>query len=298
MKKIFIISSTIVLVGLCVFLYPLVASILSERAMAKAVTRYSDAVDEYTDDTKNKILERAISYNKNVPRNVGLIHELGYQATIGTDEDYERTLALTKDGVMATLYVPKLGWADALPIYHYCTEKQLQHGVGHIYGTSLPIGGEGHVVLTGHRGLPSAELFTRADELKVGDIFQINCLNQNLTYRIYEIRTVLPYKVEEITVVPGEDLVTLVTCTPYGLNTHRLLITGRRVTNEAEVEEETQQLYIEITPTVIPKKERWRIWVGSGLFISWATFWIILKKKGYLRNERRRQEITEANQSI
>ena len=135
---------------------------------------------------------------------------------------------LNTDGIMGRLTIPKIG-VD-LPIYHGSSEESLQKGVGHIESTSLPIGGEyRHAVLTGHRGLPNAELFTRLDELTVGDTFYIHVLDRTLAYQVDQITTVEPDEMETLRAVPGEDYVTLVTCTPYGVNTHRLLVRGTRV---------------------------------------------------------------------
>jgi sortase A len=145
------------------------------------------------------------------------------------DPEYEGLLNLGGDGMMGYVDIPSIG--VSLPIYHYTTDEVLAKGVGHLYGTSLPVGGENtHSVITGHRGLPSSKLFTDLDKVKVGDTFSLYVLGEELDYQVDEIDIVLPDEISSLSIVPGEDLVTLVTCTPYGVNTHRLLVRGHRIT--------------------------------------------------------------------
>lgn len=145
------------------------------------------------------------------------------------DPEYEGLLNLGGNGMMGYVDIPSIG--VSLPIYHYTTDEVLAKGVGHLYGTSLPVGGENtHSVITGHRGLPSSKLFTDLDKVKVGDTFSLYVLGEELDYQVDEIDIVLPDEISSLSIVPGEDLVTLVTCTPYGVNTHRLLVRGHRIT--------------------------------------------------------------------
>lgn len=278
MKKPYLIASAIVLLGMVVFSYPLISAIVNERVAAKAVSRYSNAVVSADNARVETEREEAVSYNQTLPRNTGLIHEAGFTAGSGTDSAYENAMSLSGNGVMATITIPKI--TLTLPIYHYCTEMQLENGVGHIYGTSLPIGGEGHCVLTGHRGLPSAELFTRLDEIGISDLVQISSLGETLVYRIYSIQTVLPKDVEDIRIEPGKDLLTLVTCTPYGVNTHRLVITARR---EIIPEDTAKEMAAAAANTpAIPQKERWRIPILLLLVIAWLTIGAFLKYRHIL----------------
>lgn len=130
--------------------------------------------------------------------------------------------------MMGYVDIPSIG--VSLPIYHYTTDDVLSKGVGHLYGTSLPVGGENtHSVITGHRGLPSSKLFTDLDKVKVGDVFSIYVLGEELDYQVDQIDIVLPDEISSLSIEPGKDLVTLVTCTPYGVNTHRLLVRGHRI---------------------------------------------------------------------
>ena len=142
-------------------------------------------------------------------------------------------LDISDNGIMGYIEIPSI--KCSLPIYHGVDEAVLQIAVGHIEWTSLPVGGEStHCVLSGHRGLPSAKLFTNLDQLVVGDIFIMRVLDETLTYEVDQIRIVEPQDVEALKIVPGEDLCTLVTCTPYGVNTHRLLVRGHRVENQTD----------------------------------------------------------------
>lgn len=275
-KRNAVIASIIVLFGLSVFLYPLIAELINRRLAEKAVTQYEQSVREQEKSLLAAQKEEAEIYNRTIPRNCGIIHEVGYTADKGTDAVYENTLRLDDSGVMASLSIPKIGLL--LPIYHYASETQLQKGVGHIYGTSLPIGEEGHCVLTGHRGLPSAELFTRLDEMCHGDTFQVTCLGETYTYRIIRILTVLPSDVSDISVIPGKDLISLVTCTPYGVNTHRLIITGDRVAGTEFAAAETKQTNTRTSRTAL--SEQWRIYIVIGILFFWdGTLAILFSRK-------------------
>lgn len=144
------------------------------------------------------------------------------------DPEYESLLDVSSDGMMGTIDIDKID--VHLPIYHYTTDDVLSKGIGHLYGSSLPVGGtNSHAVLTGHRGLPSMMLFTDLDQLESGDTFVINILGQKLTYQVFRIDVVLPEEINDLAIQEGQDLVSLVTCTPYGVNTHRLIVTGERI---------------------------------------------------------------------
>ena len=291
MKRL-IIGTTIVFgIGLFVFVFPLVSAMSNERVAAHAVTRFDAAVLKITQDDKSALREGADSYNQSLPQNVGIIHEAGFTASVGTDPVYESLLCLTDDGIMATLSIPQIDLI--LPIYHYATDDQLEHGVGHIYGTSLPVGGNGtHCVLTGHRGLPTAELFTRLDELREGSRIYISSLNEILVYDVVNIMVVLPSSVEDMVISPDKDLLTLVTCTPYGVNTHRLIVTAERnlsLGGPIEEAKEEEKEAIKPMTSVVPKKERWRVPVVIILIGGWT--WLVI----YLRRRQRRQpgKVTE-----
>ena len=169
--------------------------------------------------------------------------ENGYRQDIGEEplteeqqEQYEELLNLSGTGIMGYIEIPQIDCK--LPIYHGTEAAVLQIAIGHINGSSLPVGGPGtHTILSGHRGLPSARLFSRLDELETGDRFMLHVLDETLTYEVDQIRIVLPDELDELSIEEGQDLCTLVTCTPYGINTHRLLVRGHRVENDATAQE-------------------------------------------------------------
>ena len=150
------------------------------------------------------------------------------------DKEYESQVDVLNNGMMGYIEIPQIG--VSLPVYHYTSEEVLAKGIGHLYGSSLPVGGEStHAVLTGHCGLMDARLFTDLDKLKEGDRFTVNVFDEKLNYEIDQIKTVLPNELDDLAISEGEDYVTLMTCTPYGINSHRLLVRGHRIPNDVEV---------------------------------------------------------------
>lgn len=212
----------LLVVGIAIFSYPSISNYLVEKNQVKIIENYKENIVSKKDLTEER--KKAEIYNENLagdPLHDPFVPGSGY----AIPDNYFDILNI--NGIMAYIEIPKISLN--LPIYHGTSEEVLAKGVGHIEATSLPIGGESrHCILTGHRGLPSAELFTRLDELKLGDYFYINVLDEILTYKIINIVTVLPTELEYLEVVKEKDLVTLVTCTPYGINTHRLLVTAER----------------------------------------------------------------------
>ena len=208
-------------VGLLVVLYPTISDFFNEFHASRAIINYEEAVSEMSDEEYNQILKKAKNYNKNL---------ISGDFVNGKAEDklYQSLLNIGGDGIMGYIEIQKLG-VD-LPIYHGTSEEILQTSVGHLEGSSLPVGGKGtHSVLTGHRGLPTAKLFTDLDQLQEGDTFQIFILDEVLTYEVDKISIVEPEDVSKLMPVKGKDYVTLVTCTPYAVNTHRLLVRGVRI---------------------------------------------------------------------
>ena len=211
------------LVGTGLLLYPTVSDWWNSTRQTRAIAGYVEAADELDISQQEAMLAEARAYNQ----------ELADHVVIGALDDemtqrYERTLDVTGTGIMAYIEIPSL--RCSLPVYHGTDEGVLQVAVGHLEWTSLPVGGEGtHCAISGHRGLPSAKLFTNLDQLIEGDVFELHVLGEVYAYEVDQIRIVLPHEVEELEIVPGEDLCTLVTCTPYGINTHRLLVRGHRV---------------------------------------------------------------------
>ena len=220
-------KSTIILilvffVGLSVMLYPTISDYVNQRNQSRAVASYAQDVDNMTDADYSAYFDAADAFNAQVAANENALYRpdplTGYAAT----------LDITGTGIMGYITISKIG--VELPIYHGTSDSVLQIAAGHLEGTSLPVGGAStHAVISAHRGLPSAKLFTNLDQLEVGDTFTITVLDRVLTYEVDKISIVLPTETDELKIAEGKDYVTLMTCTPYGINTHRLLVRGRRI---------------------------------------------------------------------
>jgi len=235
-KNNWIFNAVIVLVfiiGAGVLLYPTVSNLWNEYRHAQLVSEYEQTVSALHDEERQRLREEANHYNKNHTQNV--IAD-AFTADAETSQEYGELLNFAQSGVMGYIEIPAIN--VKLPVFHGTGKKALEQGCGHVMGTSLPVGGESsHCVLAAHRGLPSAKLFTDADLLKVGDGFTLTVLDEKLAYEIDQILTVLPEELDALAIEEGSDYVTLVTCTPYGVNTHRLLIRGHRVAYTEEAEE-------------------------------------------------------------
>ena len=217
-------------VGVSVLLYPTVSDYWNSLHQSQAIATYADSVENMDEQDYEKLWDAAVSYNQKLFQSG---HGLGLKDE--EKEEYNELLDVSDTGIMSYIEIPKI--KCSLPVYHGTDEGVLQIAVGHIEGSSLPVGGlNTHCVLSGHRGLPSAKLFSNLDKLEEGDIFMIRTLDQTLTYEVDQIRIVLPDEVDNLKVEEGKDLCTLVTCTPYGINTHRLLVRGHRVANQEEAE--------------------------------------------------------------
>lgn len=230
--------STILLVavfflGLCILLYPSVSDYWNSMHQTKAIGAYEETLSGMTQKDYSAYFEQADAYNAALSELSFPLADVGRLAERGELTAYEQLLDVSGSGVMAYIDIDKIG--VELPIYHGTDESVLNVAVGHLEGSSLPVGGEGtHCVLSAHRGLPSARLFTDLDRLEVGDTFRITVLNRLMTYEVDQVLIVEPDQVEALAIEKGEDLCTLVTCTPYGINSHRLLVRGRRVENAVE----------------------------------------------------------------
>lgn len=219
------ILSLILLAGLCLLLYPTVSDWWNSLHQTRAIASYTDAVEDTSEEDLQAMLDAAYAYNEKLKNRASSF-------TLNEEEmaEYESLLDLGGSGVMGVIEIPAI--KVNLPIYHGTEEEVLQVAVGHITGSSLPVGGPStHCLLSGHRGLPSARLFTDLDQIVEGDIFTITVLNHKITYQVDQIRIVLPEEVDQLSIVDGKDYCTLITCTPYGVNTHRILIRGQRIEN-------------------------------------------------------------------
>ena len=226
-------SSTIILLvvfllGLSLLLYPSFSNYWNSFTSSKAIGSYADQVASMDEDRYQRIWESAYAYNQALTTRSNQ-----YILTEEMNGEYQELLNVGGTGIMGYIEIASLG--VSLPIYHGTSDAVLQIAVGHLDWTSLPVGGEGtHCVLSGHRGLPSAKLFTNLDKLVVGDTFILRVLDEILTYEVDQILIVEPHVTENLHIEEGKDLCTLVTCTPYGINSHRLLVRGHRVENAAE----------------------------------------------------------------
>lgn len=186
--------------------------------------------------------QRAIAYNLAITP--GTADAYSEEALVSAAEDYDSQLDIAGNGIMGYVGIPKI--QVNLPIYHGTDAEVLDRGVGHLLGSSLPVGGKNtHTILSGHSGMASQKMFTDLEQLSPGDIFYLNVLNETLAYQVTEINTVLPYETDLLGIVPGEDLCTLVTCTPYGVNTHRLLVRGYRIPYEEALTLEEESVAVE-----------------------------------------------------
>ena len=220
-----VILTLVLIVGLSLLLYPMLSDYWNSLHQSKAVAEYAENVANIDQNEYEQLLKAAEEYNEKLRG-----RDARYHMTADELKEYNELLNIAGNGVMGYIEVPSIG--VALPIYHGVDEAVLQIAIGHIEWSSLPIGGEStHSVVSGHRGLPSAKLFSDLDKLKKYDLFIIRVLDETYTYEVDQIRTVEPDDAKDLSVEEGKDLCTLVTCTPYGVNSHRLLVRGHRVDN-------------------------------------------------------------------
>ena len=235
-SKIGILLVLMLFVGICGLLYPSVSQYWNAKTQTRAVENYREILESLKPEDYEAYFQEAEAYN-------AALHDLrtplaDYRQLTG----YKEILNVNGTGIMGHISIPKLG--VELPLYHTISAEVLNIACGHMEGTSLPVGGEStHCVLSAHRGLPHARLFTDLDKMEVGDVFTITVLNRTLTYQVDQIKVVRPTEVEDVQIVEGEDLCTLLTCTPYGINTHRLLVRGTRIENATPVLYVTSNAY-------------------------------------------------------
>lgn len=225
----------VLVAGVCLMAYPTAADWWNRRHTARVISDYADAVRGISAEDYTAQLEAARAYNEKL-----------LDGTIDVDDadavaEYGSLLDIAGNGVMCYVDIPSIG--VSMPVYHGTSDSVLQRAVGHLYGTSLPVGGAGtHACLSGHTGLPSARLLTDLTELEQGDRFTVQVLGDVLAYEVDQVKVVLPDETEDLRIVPGKDYCTLVTCTPYGVNSHRLLVRGTRIPDDArDVENAAQE---------------------------------------------------------
>ena len=237
-KVITICAAVLFLTALGLTLYPLISNYVNQKYASEIQTAYQELIQQTDDSVLQEARQRAIGYNRAIIP--GTANAYSEEALLSAAENYNDQLNIAGNGIMGYVVIPKIH--VNLPIYHGTDAEVLDRGVGHLLGSSLPVGGENaHTILSGHSGMASQTMFTDLEQLAQGDVFYLDMLNETLAYQVTEINTVLPYETDLLGIVPGEDLCTLVTCTPYGINTHRLLVRGSRIPYEeaAVMEEET-----------------------------------------------------------
>lgn len=265
------------MIGAGILFYPTISSRWNKYRDAMLISDYTRTVNNYSEDQYKDVFVAAKAYNDQHLSNYIM------DAFDESTEDYILThpydtlLNPMGDYVMGYIEIPKIDLR--LPIYHGVGTEALEKGAGHIEGTSLPIGGPGtHAVLSGHRGLPGRKLFTDLDLIKEGDQFYLQVLNETLAYEVDQILTVLPHESKALDIVPGEDLVTLVTCTPYGVNSHRLLIRGHRIPFKEEAKEEQKRDVVEKVKNA--GMEEKLVMIGLAVFFTLCIlFWILSEIK-------------------
>lgn len=260
-------SLLIFAVGAGIFLYPAVSNYLAERNQRKVIRSYRAAVENQDQGTLDAAWAEAEEYNENLagdPVHDPFVLGSGYVLP----DNYQEVLNVNGDGVMGYIEIPEIG--VYLPIYHGTSEATLQKGAGHLEATALPVGGlNRHPVISAHRGLPSAELFTRLDEMKIGDIFYIHVLDRTLAYQVDQIETIVPEDLALLRAEEGKDLVTLLTCTPYAVNTHRLLVRGERIPYEEDAG-------LSETETVVEADHSWFKEYRLAIFLGLAALIILI----------------------
>ncbi len=238
-KKKYIALGLLFLIGLSILLYPMISDKWNSYRDQELINQYKRTVADNTDEEQiEEMLSAARAYNEQI--NEESMPDAFSVRDGVTDAEYESLLNVEAGGMMGYIEIPVIG--QNIPIYHYTTEESLQKGAGHLFGSSLPIGGENtHAVISAHRGLPNAKLFTDLNLVQEGDVFYIHILKDTLAYEVDQILTVEPEETDSLAISKGEDLVTLVTCTPYAVNTQRLLVRGHRIDYDAAKELEGQE---------------------------------------------------------
>lgn len=275
----------ILLAGAAILLYPTFSDYWNSFHQSRAIASYSDSVASLNEADYERIWQDAVAYNtemsgKSIPY------------TLSEEEwaDYEAKLNFAGNGIMGYIDIPKIN--VSLPIYHGTSESVLQIATGHIESSSLPVGGPStHCIISGHRGLPSAKLFTDLDQMTEGDLFQPKILNEVMTYEVDQIRIVLPSELDTLGIIQGQDHCTLVTCTPYGINSHRLLVRGKRVANPEEAAHITSDA-IRVDPVLVAPA------AAAPMLIAMA-LWLLIspgsKKKKKRKKKTQKSESNDEN---
>ncbi|MGF7010632.1 sortase A [Lachnospiraceae bacterium PF1-22] len=279
-KKTVVLFVLIYLLFMGVMDYPFIARIINEQDQSRAISNYDKDIKDLTQDEIEYSLSEAISYNESL--NSGLHKQKlpdSFEEQSNGDSYYNSLLNTNKDKVMAVIEIPKI--KIELPIYHGTNDFSLENGAGHVEGSSLPIGGDStHACIAAHRGLPNKKMFTDLDQIKRGDIFFIKVYDKKLAYRVYDTEVVTPDKVDSLQIKQEHDEISLITCTPYGVNSHRIYIHAERIPYEDELEEEALEDFNFF-------RTYWWVFLNIALFI-WMLFLIfIIHRKNKSGKERK-----------
>lgn len=284
-KKILLICLAVMmfLLALGITLYPLISSYYNDRHQSQIQTKYEERLEQIDNSAKIQAKQLAIAYNNALKPENQIGEAFTEQTLLEASVDYDAQLNVAGDGIMCYVEIPRID--VVLPVYHGTDASTLERGVGHLLGSSLPVGGEStHSVLTAHSGVASMKLFSDLDQLQSGDVFYIHVLGEVLAYQVFDINTVLPHKTELLQIQTGKDLSTLVTCTPFAVNTHRLLVTGERIPYE-----EAEEIVEEQTTHEKPAQSTWEkqylqgVWIGIGaaiiLGLTVLAVWLIRRRR-------------------
>lgn len=278
--------------GILIFNYPALSTLYNQLHQGTVMAEYDEELARMEQEELDAYRQEAVEYNERLAGNGGAVRD-AFAQDGGEDPDdpaYAGVLDMEESGVMGAVEIP--GINVYLPIYHGTSADVLNVGAGHLMGTSFPVGGEStHAVLTGHRGLPTAELFTDLDQVEEGDLFYIHILKETLAYRVCAIETVLPEQVDSLSIQEGRDLVTLVTCTPYGINSHRLLIHAERTDYDGAQDSQTAAMRESLWQWLLSQKT---FLLSVGLIVIMLIYGIIRFIRRIRTNSRKKKE--EANQ--
>lgn len=275
-----LLASILFLAALGLTLYPLIAVRYSEAHQSQIFSDYEKLMESQDGSEKETARELAKAYNENLMP--GMQEAFSQDILLWASEDYAQQLNLTGNGVMGYVQIPKIH--VNLPILHGTSPATLEKGVGHLLGSSLPVGGEStHTVLTGHSGMADRKMFSDLTDLQIGDMFFLCILGEKLAYRVEDIHVVMPYETELLEIIPGEDRCTLVTCTPFAVNTHRLLVRGTRTAYTAETEHEIQALLDASVPS--NWEQQYQMGLLAGILLAavcgaiCGSVWLIRRKR-------------------
>ena len=282
----------IFLLALGITLYPLISNYYNEKHQSEINTHYEEIIQHADNSELIRAKELADEYNAAIMPGTQLSEAFSQEALLWASEDYRHQLNIAGDGIMCYVQIPLI--QVNLPVYHGTDSDTLEVGIGHLLGSSLPVGGTGsHSVLTAHSGMANQKMFSDLDKLKLGDVFYLKVLGETLAYQVDQIKTVLPHDTTYLGILEGEDLCTLVTCTPFGVNTHRLLVRGKRIPyEEAELIVE-EQLQVEELP-----KSTWEEQYIKGILFGIGAVILIAAAYAYYLYWRKHRKPRKTKRSI